>query len=63
MTISKVMNHSFNTYNIEPHTVMETMSIDNALKLASEGLGITLVTESVKNNNIHKSAYYFKTFY
>ncbi|WP_105994025.1 LysR family transcriptional regulator [Staphylococcus simulans] len=60
MTLRKVMNHFFNTYNIEPHIVMETMSIDNALKLASEGLGITLVPESVKNNNIHKSAYYFK---
>lgn len=38
---------------------METISVDNAMMLASEGLGMTFVPESVKNNK-HKHAHYFK---
>ncbi|MCM3319608.1 LysR family transcriptional regulator [Staphylococcus warneri] len=35
---------------ITPHIVMETMSVDNALRLVNEGLGMTYVPESVKNS-------------
>lgn len=60
MTLRKLTNQFLNDYNITPQIVMETISIDNALNLASEGLGITFVPESVINNNVHKDAQYFK---
>ncbi|KRG10823.1 LysR family transcriptional regulator [Staphylococcus sp. NAM3COL9] len=60
MTLRKITNQFLNDYKITPQIVMETISVDNALNLASEGLGITFVPESVINNNVHKNAHYFK---
>ena len=39
---------------------METINVDNALHLASEGLGIALVTDSVKKKASQESLIYFK---
>ena len=60
MTLRKLTDRFFDDYKISPRIVMETISVDNAMMLASEGLGMTFVPESVKSNNKHKHAHYFK---
>ncbi|KTW20109.1 LysR family transcriptional regulator [Staphylococcus warneri] len=50
MALRHLTNQILENDGITPHIVMETMSVDNALRLVNEGLGMTYVPESVKNS-------------
>lgn len=53
MALRKITNQILEDNELEPNIAMETISIDNALRLVNEGLGITYVPESVKNSSKH----------
>ena len=55
MALRKVTDQILKDYDVKPNITMETLSVENALKLANEGLGITFVPESVKNKNEHNN--------
>ena len=50
MALRHLTDQILGNYGITPQIAMETMSVDNALRLVNEGLGITYVPESVKNS-------------
>ncbi|MCU7258457.1 LysR family transcriptional regulator substrate-binding protein, partial [Pseudomonas aeruginosa] len=50
MALRHLTDQILENHDITPQIAMETMSVDNALRLVNEGLGMTYVPESVKNS-------------
>ncbi|MEX2949541.1 LysR family transcriptional regulator [Staphylococcus warneri] len=60
MALRHLTDQILENYGITPQVAMETMSVDNALRLVNEGLGITYVPESVKNSMPQFKGQYIK---
>ncbi|PTK67803.1 LysR family transcriptional regulator [Staphylococcus borealis] len=49
MTLRQLTNQILNDYHVVPDVMMETVSVENALRLVNEGIAITFVPKSVKD--------------
>lgn len=58
MALRQLTDQILEQYGIYPKIVMETISVENALRLSSEGLGITIVPESVKLRSSYFKGHY-----
>lgn len=48
--LRRFTNQVLNKYNIKPQIILETVSAENAFRLANSGIGITIVPQSVIEN-------------
>lgn len=49
MTLRQLSNQILKDYDVTPDVMMETVSVENALRLVNEGIAITFVPKSVKD--------------
>lgn len=49
MTLRRLSNQILQDYNVIPNIMLETMSVENALRLVNEGVAMTFVPKSVKD--------------
>ncbi|MGC9604037.1 LysR family transcriptional regulator substrate-binding protein [Staphylococcus warneri] len=60
MALRHLTDQILGNHDITPQIAMKTMSVDNALRLVNEGLGMTYVPESVKNSMSQFKGHFIK---
>ncbi|GAB3043016.1 LysR family transcriptional regulator [Virgibacillus ainsalahensis] len=58
--LRKVTDEIFEEYSVNPNIILETSNAENAFRLASNGIGLTIIPECITNtSNIQQNQNYF----